>query len=162
MSIIAIAAIDENRAIAKDGNIPWDISEDVEHYLNTVEGHPVVMSRPTSEYATKGEGIDAVTDELNVIITRNEELTSNKENIVIVHTVDDALELARQQSKDVYVLGGSEIYEQMLPYTDKLVISHIEGDYDGDTFFPEWNSDDWEVTKTETFDEFEVKYYTRK
>jgi dihydrofolate reductase len=162
MNLISLAAIDENRVIAdSEEGIPWNIEEDKRHYVDTIAGQVVISGRKTAIAATRGPGISRITDNTNIILTK-QDIDVDKENIKISNSIGDALAKAElTTSEDVYVIGGGEIYEQLLPLCDKMVISHIPIDSGGDIKYPEWDEQAWEVTSSKKFDEFEVKEYAR-
>lgn len=164
MKLISIAAIDEDRAIASENGIPWDLPEDHKHWVDTIRGHPVIEGRKTAIAATKDDvSIGNVTSNTNIVLTTQEDIEPAGGNVVIVNSVDEALEVADGlDDNEVYIIGGGEIYRQFMPYIDEMVLSHIDGDYDGAVYFPEWDDDEWEVVKADEREGFTIKYYERK
>ena len=133
-TISLIAAIGGGkRVIGKNGNLPWHIKEDMEHFKQTTMGHVVIMGRKTFE--SIGAPLPKRT---NIVITRN--IDFSHEGVVVAYSFEDALEKAQERAKikkEIFVIGGSEIYKEALPHADKLYLTLIDGDFDGDTFFPD-------------------------
>ncbi|MDQ3098519.1 MAG: dihydrofolate reductase [bacterium] len=130
--ISAIAAIDENRGIAKNGKIPWRISDDMKHFKEITTGHVVIMGRKT--YQTIGNPLPNRT---NIIVTRNPEF--NAPGCIVTHTVEAAIQKAQQiEPEEIFIIGGAEIYTEALPGTHKLYLTIIEDSFNCDTFFPQY------------------------
>lgn len=153
--IVMVAAMDENRLIGDGKDLPWDIPEDLEHFMNTVENHPVIMGRKTFE----SMGSRPVNDKVNIVISSSE-IDQEKENVKKVPNPKKAMEHVVEEDK-VFIIGGATVYEMFLPFADKLILSHIEGKYTGDTYFPQFEEDRWEKELMDTYDKFKVFKYTR-
>ena len=82
--------------------------------------------------------------------------------IDVCKTIDEALEKARSYGKDIFIIGGSSIYKQTMPLADKMYISYVKKEYDGDVFFPEFDENAWNVENREDYPEFELVVYARK
>lgn len=159
MDLKCIAAIDQNNVIGNEGGLPWVIEEDRKHYRNTISGSPVIKGRVTAENC--GE-LTTSTDRENIVLT-NQDIDSEKENVLIANSVSEALEAAEQVSEpgeEVYLLGGEEIYEQMLEYCDELIMSEIHDTFEGDTYFPEI-PDYFEETERLERETFDIVHYQR-
>jgi dihydrofolate reductase len=133
-TISLIAAIGgEKRVIGKDGALPWRIKEDLEHFKETTMGHVVIMGRKTFQSIGK-----PLPKRINIVITRSIDFAH--EGVIVAYSFEDALDKAYAQAKnkrELFVIGGAEIYKEALPYADKLYLTLINGDFEGDTFFPE-------------------------
>jgi dihydrofolate reductase len=129
-----IAAIGgENRVIGNEGKLPWRIKEDMEHFKETTMGHVVIMGRKTFESIGK-----PLPKRINIVITRSIDFTH--EGVIVAYSFEDALDKAyarAKNKKELFVIGGAEIYKEALPYADKLYLTLINGDFEGDVFFPE-------------------------
>ena len=147
--ISIIAAIAENRAIGKNNKLLWRISEDLKRFKKVTEGHAVIMGRKTYESIGK-----PLPNRLNIIITRN---TSYKAPACFVFlSLGEALVYAKKYEKEeIFVIGGGEIYQQALPQTDKLYLTVVKGEYEADTFFPDYS----EFKKVDKKGEGEYKGY---
>ncbi len=173
MEIALIAAIASNGVIGRDGDMPWHLPEDLRHFKETTVGSPVIMGRKT--YDSIVERIDGpLPDRATIVLTKTPEridhanggdglrsLTEATE-VHAASSVDEALALAvTYESDTVYVAGGATVYEQYLPVADRLVLTEINEVYEGDTVFPEWDSDDWVELHRDSRDGFAFVEYIR-
>lgn len=131
--ISIIAALGKNtRVIGNNNSLPWYISDDLKRFKKLTTGHPIIMGRKTFESIGK-----ALPDRTNIVITNNTKYA--REDILTVHSLDEALEEARAiESEEIFVIGGAQIYEQALPLADRLYLTIIDEEKDGDVFFPEY------------------------
>ena len=131
--ISAIAAIGKNRVIGKGNDLVWKIPDDLARFRAITKGHPVIMGRRTFESIGK-----PLPDRENIVISRDKDYTP--EGVITVYSVEDALEKAKSfRNNEIFVIGGGEIYKQMLPYTEKLYLTIIDSEADGDVFFPDYS-----------------------
>lgn len=135
--IIFVWAEDEKGAIGKDGGLPWKLPNDMKFFKETTTGHTVLMGRKTFE----SMGNRPLPNRQNLIMTR--QLDYQADGVTVVHHLDDIV----GNSEDIYVIGGSEIYKQFMPVVDVLWQTKIAGDFDGDTFFPQVNWEDWQLVE---------------
>lgn len=153
--ISIIVAFDEDRCIAKGGNIPWHISEDFKHFKKSTLGCPVVMGRKTWDSLPS----KPLLNRTNIVISRNSSYTGLA---FIATSVKDALQVAEREApgKEVWVIGGEQVYKEALTsgMVDRIVASHINGRFGGDQFFPELPG--WNRRLVQTFKWFEVYEYT--
>ena len=141
MKMVAIAAMDVNRVIGRDNQIPWHYPADMKHFVRTTKGHPVVAGRKTYE-SFKDHPLPG---RLNLILTRNPDYTSD-EGVIVCQTLDQAVATARESNATkLFVLGGAEIYQLALPNTDEMILTHLPIEVEGDAYFPAWNEEEWEV-----------------
>lgn len=154
-----IAAISKNNVIANNGRIPWDIPEDMEHYKSTVKDQVIVCGRKTYELAINNPYRDAV------VISSKEDYDTGRKNAHLANSIEDAMDLAEKltdsDDETIYIAGGESVYDSFLDTADRLVISHIPNEYEGDRFFPEFDRAEWEVKDVEQYDDFKVKTYCR-
>ncbi len=144
MERVIIAAVAENGVIGNDGGIPWHYPEDFKHFRETTTGHPVIMGRTT--YESLPDPYRPLPDRTNIVLSR--EALDVEEDVVNVHSIDAALEAGEDTGDtDVYIAGGASVYEQFLEQdlVDRMLITWIPGEPDGDTYFPEWDRDDWDT-----------------
>ena len=139
MSFSIIAAIAANNVIGKDNKLPWNIPEDLAHFYKIIYGKPVVMGLKT--YESIG---GAIKNSQNIVLSRNHSLQLS--DCVVVHSVSDVLDLYQDYTKEVMVIGGADIYQQFLPFVDRMYLTFIHKDIDGDVYFPKWQKDEWIVT----------------
>lgn len=129
--ISIIVAIAKNRTIGHGNKLLWNIPEDMKYFRETTRGHAVIMGRKTFESIGR-----PLPNRLNIVITRDQSFTA--EGVTVCHSLEEALDLARQKEKDeVFVIGGAQIYKQALPFTDRLYLTVVHKDFEGDAFFPE-------------------------
>lgn len=144
--LVMIAAMTENRVIAKDGRMPWRLPADLARFQRVTTGHPVIMGRTTFETLP-----GPLPRRTNIILTSNESYTH--EGIRVAHSPDQALAIAREiqpaHGEPVYIAGGGVVYETFLTQADRLDLTMVEARVDGDTFFPAWDRSDWTQTHSE-------------
>jgi dihydrofolate reductase len=147
-----VVAMDENRAIGKDNDLPWYLPNDLKHFKKTTMGKmgkPIVMGRKTYESIGK-----PLPGRENIVVTRDQSYEA--EGTTIVHSVDEVLQI---NAEEICVIGGSEIFKQFLPVADRLYITEIHHTFDADTYFPELSADEWkEVSRTEGIVDEKNKY----
>ena len=134
VTVALVAAIARDGVIGRDGGIPWHIPEDIARFKALTTGHAVVMGRKTWE--SLPERFRPLPGRRNVVVTRNSEW--NAAGAERAGSVEEALEALRDVER-VFVIGGAEIYAAALPFADELVLTEVDLDVDGDTFFPEWD-----------------------
>lgn len=159
MKIIIISAIAKNGVIGRsNGEMPWHIKEEFQHFKSTTLGFPIIMGRNTFE--TLGKPLKG---RINVILTKNTGYRPEFEDLKIFNTLNETLEyFIGQNIEKIFVIGGGKVYAQSIPIADEMILSYMNFEVEGDIFFPDFNKDDWEVTKRDKRDEFEICYYVRK
>jgi dihydrofolate reductase len=140
--ISIIVAIAKNRVIGKNGNIPWHLPDDLRHFAKITKGHTVVMGRKTYESIIKRLG-NALPERKSVVITSQHNFAAP--GCTVLQSVDEAIRRFSSSKDEVFVIGGSKIYEQFLPVTNKLYITEIDMDCDGDTVFPSYDENNWRI-----------------
>ncbi len=141
---IVVAVTRQNHAIGNGGKLLVHISDDLKRFKAITKGHPIIMGRKTFESIGR-----PLPERTNIVVTRNPKFTA--EGVVVASSLEEAIEkgtvaaLRQAQGDDkhmeVFVIGGGEIYKQALPYTDKLYLTIVESDAEGDVFFPDWRKD---------------------
>jgi len=157
--ISIIVACSKNRIIGNKGKIPWHIPDDLKRFKQITTGHPVIMGRKTFESILDFLG-KPLPDRTNIIVTRNGDYTV-PEGCIVCTSLDEAVSKANEiDNEESFVIGGGEIYKEALPKTDKIYLTLIDKEFDGDTYFPSWN-DFKEISKEvmET-DEFSYSFIT--
>jgi dihydrofolate reductase len=132
--ISLISAIAEsNRAIGKNNELLWDIKADMNHFRTLTTGHAVVMGEKTFHSIGK-----ALPKRVNIVLTDNSDFQA--ENVVVARSIDEALEVARlHEAEEVFIIGGGSIYTQFLPFTSRLYLTLVAGEYEADVFFPPYD-----------------------
>ncbi|MCH8004017.1 MAG: type 3 dihydrofolate reductase [Nanoarchaeota archaeon] len=135
MIISLIAAMGKNRVIGKDNSLPWNLPADMKYFRDNTKGKPVIMGRKTYESIGK-----PLPNRTNIIITRDQNYKA--EGCIIVHSADEALK-AVGNVEEIMVIGGSQIYKEFLPKANKMYLTFIDAEFDGDTYFPEYKIEEW-------------------
>jgi dihydrofolate reductase len=126
--ISIIAAIDEKRGIGKNNQLPWHLPEDLKRFKEITTGETVIMGRKTFESIGK-----PLPNRTNIVITNNPAFQA--QGSVIANSLDNALEKAKG---DVFIIGGGEVFNQAILRADKLYLTLVKGDFNCDTFFPDY------------------------
>jgi dihydrofolate reductase len=137
--IIQIAAASENNVLGKDNKIVWHLPDDFKRFKQLTTSHYIILGRKTYESLGK-----PLPNRPHIIVTRQNNY--KVPGCVIANSLEEAIKLA-PSDEDVFVIGGGEIYKQALPFTDKIELTRVHTQIEGDTFFPEINSDEWELVK---------------
>lgn len=135
-------AMDNNRVIGYNNQLPWHLPEDLKFFKRTTMGHPIAMGRKTWDSIGR-----PLPGRENIVITRNPEFTC--EGCTVLNTIDDLLEYSLQKDEEIFVIGGAEIFKLILPDADKLYLTRIYDEFEGDTFFPELNMEEWSLLSKE-------------
>ncbi len=138
--ISIIVAIAENGVIGDKNDLLWHISEDLKHFKAITTGHPVIMGRKT--YESLGRPLP---NRRNVVITRQ---ALEIEGCEVVHSLEEAFALF-SPDEEVFVIGGAQIYRQALDQADEFYLTRVKHAYEGDTRFPDWDTDKWVLRESE-------------
>jgi len=152
MRLSIIVAMDDNQLIGKDNALPWHLPADLGYFKKTTTGKTVLMGRKT--YESIGRPLP---NRRNVVVSRNNNFSA--EGCEVVDSIDAALELAKDDD-EVMVMGGASFYEQMLPAAQRLYITRIDGEYEGDAHFPEFDQNEFVETFRESHDPDEKNPHT--
>ncbi|MCL6606255.1 MAG: dihydrofolate reductase [Paenibacillus sp.] len=152
MSISMIWAMGSNGVIGKNNDMPWHLPRDFAFFKAETLGKRMLMGRKTWDSL----GGKPLKNRTSLIITRD--TTFHPEGAEVVHTVEEALNEGRK-TDELMVIGGAEIYRMMLPYADKLIVTRIDEEFEGDTFFPNVDWSLWtEVSNTKGIRDAENPY----
>lgn len=131
MIISAIVAVSENNVIGKDNNLPWRLSNDLKYFKKTTQGHTIVLGR--KNYDSIGRPLPNRT---NIVITRQSDLEI--EGCIVMPSLESAIEYAKANGEDeLFIIGGAQIYTLAMPLIDKLYLTKVHADVEGDVMFPE-------------------------
>jgi len=140
MEIAMIAAVAANGVIGKDNDLVWSLPDDMKYFMNTTKDHFIILGR--KNYESLPPKFRPLPNRTNIVITRQPTFELN--NAFVVHSLDEAITLCEQKKqKMVFVIGGGQIYKQAFPIADTLYITEINQEFEGDTFFPSYNKDEW-------------------
>ena len=151
-----IAAMGSNRVIGKDNDIPWHLPDDFKYFKNTTKGHHVIMGRKNWE--SLPHSFQPLPGRPNIVITRQEDYPL--EEAAVVKSLEEALEIARENGeREAFIIGGGEIYRMGLKYADKIYLTEINGEFDGQVTFPEFDKNIWkEVSREHHLSDEKHKY----
>ena len=153
MQISMIAAMAKNRVIGKANQMPWHLPADLKHFKSITLGKPVVMGRKTYESIGK-----ALPGRKNIVISSNK--SYHLSDAIVTQSIESALKVASLESSEVMVIGGGRIYQSLINRANKLYLTFIEAEVDGDTFFPDYNSlARWRELERENHDKDEKNPY---
>lgn len=137
-----IVAMSSNRVIGVNNSLPWHLSEDLKHFKTLTTGHTIIMGRKTYESIGK-----PLPNRRNIVISRN--LNAFYGGVEVVHSLEDAFSTS-SNDEEVFIIGGSNIYEQSLHLVEHLYITEIKKSFEGDAFFPEIDKSLWTESARET------------
>jgi dihydrofolate reductase len=158
MELISVAAVAENGVIGRNGELPWpSIPADKQQYRNRIADWPVVLGRRT---------FDSMRDELpgaaQIVLSRSKS-TYVIESAHHAEGIDETIETVESLGSDrAYVIGGAVIYDLFQPVIDRMVLSRIPGEYEGDAYFPDWEAADWTLVDRTPYDAFTLEEWTRE
>lgn len=158
VELISVAAVADNLVIGADGEIPWpSLPADRCQYRERVAEDPVILGRRT---------FDSMRDDLpgstQIVLSRSVD-SFDVPTAYHAAGVDETLSILESLDADRgYVLGGGAIYELFQPYLDRMVLSRVPGTYEGDTFYPEWNEDDWRLVEETDYENFVLQEWVRR
>ena len=148
MIVSAIAAIASNNAIGKDNRLLWHLPRDMKFFKEVTLGHCIITGR--KNYESIPEKFRPLPGRTNIVITRQKDYSAP--GAIVVNSVDTALAQAEKLGeKEVFIIGGAEIYHQSFNKLDKLYITHVDESFEADTFFPEFDKNSWSLESKEFF-----------
>lgn len=156
MIILGPVAVSDNNVIGNKNDLPWHLPEDLKHFKELTLGKTVVMGRKTYESIVARLG-KPLPGRKNVIITRQTEYQAPSD-VLIFGSLDEA----RQKLKeDLYIIGGAEIFKLALPLAQKMYLTRVRGNYEGDAFFPEVDFSQWEKIGEENHQGYTFEVYKK-
>jgi len=147
MRISFLAAVASNRVIGRDNKLPWHLSNDLKRLKSLSMGHQVIMGRKTFDEI----GRKPLPGRPHIIVSRSE--IEAQPNVVGVPSVEEALAAVPKSEDEVFILGGGEIFKQLLHRADRMYITQVHADVAGDTYFPDFDDvNEWRLTDREDFE----------
>lgn len=141
MNLSILVAMAKNRVIGLNNTLPWHLSEDLKRFKALTMGHPIIMGRKT--YESIGRPLPGRT---NIVITRQQDYSAN--GSVVVSSVEDAVKAAHEYcdegNTEIFIIGGEVLFRQTLHLCQRLYITEIQKEFEGDAFFPEFDPDEWD------------------
>ena len=160
MIISLIAAMDKNRLIGKENGLPWHLPADFKHFKAVTMGKPVIMGRKTFESIGK-----PLPGRQNIVISRSGFAV---DGVTVVNSIEQALQQVAN-AEEVMIIGGASFYEQMIDRADRMYLTHVEAECQGDAWFPDFDMNHWLVISEEVHHadennnyDFVIKVYQRK
>jgi dihydrofolate reductase len=135
MHICAIVAMSDNRVIGQNNQLPWHLPADLKHFKTVTMGKPILMGRKTHQSIGR-----ALPGRCNIVITHDTQFQAP--GCVVAHSIATALD-AVNYSDEVFVIGGALLYQQLLPRVERLYLTMVHHEFDGDAYFPEINFSEW-------------------
>ena len=147
LSIIVAKA--QNNIIGKDNKLLWHIPEDLKRFKDITTGHTIITGRKTFESLGR-----VLPNRKHIVFTQNPDFKVNDENVKIVHSMLEIQEYIENKEEN-FVIGGAMIYNLLMPYVNKMYITEIHKDFEGDTVFPKINLDIWKEVSREKGEDIE-------
>ena len=141
MRISLVAALSENRVIGRDNHVPWHLPEDLRRFKALTLGHWVIMGRRTFESLGR-----PLRQRTTIVLTKRDDF--HPEGVLVARSLDEAIALAGEQ-EEVFILGGEAVYRKAMPRADRMYLTIVHADVEGDTHFPEFEADQWTVLEKE-------------
>ena len=148
MRYAIVAAMDRQHLIGCNNQLPWHLPADLKHFKALTMGKPMIMGRKT--YASIGRPLPGRT---TIVLSRDTGIKLHDE-VILTHTLNDALDAARDAARgmsahEAMIVGGADIYFQSLPWVDRLYLTQVHGDYEGDAYFPAYDRRDFGIIQEE-------------
>ena len=153
--VAAVAAIGRNRVLGKENKLLWQIPDDLRRFKELTKGHPVIMGRKTFESIVSYLG-GPLPKRFNIVVTRDKNW--KYDGVIAVTSVEDALAEAKKLDRYIFIGGGAQIYEAALPFTDKLYLTIIDDEREGDSFFPAYEKEFTQVVHDDAHEWNGLKY----
>lgn len=136
MNLSLIVAIAQNNAIGKSNTLLWRISEDLKHFKTLTMGKTIIMGRKTFESLP-----NILSGRFHIVISKTLSCKDDTNEVKIISSIDELPVLLNDN--EAFVIGGGQIYKELLPYVSKLYLTHVYSDFNADTFFPQINKNEW-------------------
>ncbi len=141
MNLTIIAAVAKNNVIGKDNTLIWHLADDLKRFKSLTMGRSIIMGRKTFESLPK-----VLPGRTHYVLTGNRDYKV-PDGVILCHTVDELLE--KLPDGENFIIGGAAVYALLFPYADKLALTEIEKDYDGDAYFPDFDRSEWTLAESE-------------
>ena len=140
-----IVAASSNNVIGKNNQLIWHLPNDLTFFKNTTWGSVVIMGRKTFESVNR-----ALPGRINIVVTKQQQWQA--ENVISVNNLSNAIEKAKESNcKEIFVIGGGEIYKECIPIADRIYMTRVHAEIDGDTFFPPFDEKEWILVSNKDF-----------
>ncbi len=157
MKKIIIAAVSKDGVIGNKSKIPWYSKKELKHFKITTSGYPIIMGRITFESLSK-----PLSNRLNIVISKKKNLQFDDNNILTFQSLKKAYNyLDKKKFKKIFICGGESIYKISIKNADKMILSAMNIEVNGDTKFPKIKKKIWVIEKTIRYNDFKIEYYVR-
>ena len=156
MLVSLIVAVAENNVIGKKGQLPWHMPTDMKYFRDTTMGHCIIMGR--KNFDSIPDKYRPLSGRTNIIVTHKKDYSAP--GCIVVNSIEESLEKAKQQNEsEAFIIGGGEIFSQSMHLADKIYLTRIHANFDGDVFFPSVNMNDWKEESVQHFKADEKNKY---
>lgn len=149
-----VVAMAENRVIGRNGTLPWHLPEDLARFKQTTMGGALIMGSRT--WRSIGRPLPG-----RISIVLSSRIPETK-GMIVCRCLEEAIERGRETGRELFCIGGALVFAQALPFTRRMYLSLVPGEYEGDTYFPEFSHADWTITYTEQLQTFTHFIYERR
>ncbi|CUO78932.1 dihydrofolate reductase [Clostridium disporicum] len=139
--ISLIVAIAQNNVIGGDNKLLWHISDDLKRFKKITSGNTIVMGRKTFESLPR-----VLPNRKHIILTRDKNYTVDNPSVEVIHNINDIINNFKNSPVEVFIIGGGEIYNQFINSVDKIYLTKVFKNFEGDTTFPEIDYNNWNIT----------------
>lgn len=136
-----VIAVGENNEMGLNNKLPWRIPNDVKYFRAVTEFHTMIMGRKTFESLPR-----VLPNRHHIVLTRDKEYTYKHKDVTVVHSLNDLFAITSSHD-EYFVIGGSQIFDLLLPYTERIYLTVVHGTFEADTYFTQLDMDDWIITK---------------
>lgn len=164
MKLSLIAAYDEKKGVGINNTLPWHFSEDLKRFKTLTNHKPIIMGRKTFESLGR-----LLPNRKHIILSRDKEWAKTTMNtypeITIYSDINEMLSVLTKsytEDQEIFIIGGTAIWQSMFPFLDMLYITHVNGSYEVDTYFPDWDINDWKIVNMVKYEDFNFTDYIRK
>lgn len=157
MELVSVAAVADNLVIGMDGELPWEsIPADKRQYRQRIADDPVILGRQTFESMR-----DDLPGRAQIVLSRTER-RFDVDTAFHAGSVEAAIEITESMDAETaYVIGGGAIYDLFQPHLDRMVLSRVPGEYEGDSFYPEWDTSSWNLVSETEYERFTLQEWKR-
>ena len=138
-----IVAVANNNVIGKDNKLIWHLPEDLKRFKELTTGKTIIMGRKTFDSLGR-----VLPNRKHIVLTKNKDLSIENEAVTVINNIQD-LKKYINEDEETFIIGGGAIYKMLLPYAKKIYITKIHETFEGDTYFPEINEQEWTIEKRE-------------
>ena len=144
MIISLIAAVSRNLVIGKNNDLPWNLPDDMKFFMQTTKGHHCIMGR--KNYDSIPDKFRPLPNRTNIVVTHQKGFKAP--GCIVVNTIERSIDIARNNGEtEAFIIGGAEIYRVSMPVTQRMYLTEIQAEIQGDVFFPTYDKNDWKETK---------------